>query len=623
MSDHFLMTASSNHYITLGLTIEASEEDVKKAYKKLAVKYHPDKTKDKKHHELFIKIQEAYETLKDPVKKREYDSKRQLHRGPLRQSPATSTYDTSRTSTFGFYQHFYSNYNNSGIYERQRRAQEEKKKRDEENLAAWAAKEAKARVSEQLRRDAENQLRKEKAKKEQKEKERKWDEELERMRESVLYNERKREAFRKEWERSFSNFTQTDLLDQQYLSQRRKNNGFNSRSLNSRENTNTNTFSSDKSSSANGKGNNPSNPIILDGDKAENNHRENVLDRKDTIKEGRRDSGSEYEEDFVSAENSVAEEQGKHKEKDEDKGKDEDKENGNRQHFRNVEELFSANMNIRSKPEPTKLSQKRLSFSPTRQKPGYAPQSFTRKESPPQTKTEDNKTPKRAKKSPEPPNSGIQNNYSDSFFFQDLKNNLGTNIEDVDLSEVLDTLPGELDRTRRFKDDGNVHLHTKKPKIFEYTNGFSKADTLHMPVNKNSVKGYSAPSDKSKRVLTMLDLHASPKIHSCIPPSPPLAILSSHINKDIWYNYVSLIRKYQLDFLNYKKHIVQYQLERSKKDDEHFEMINSSSSSFEVYLQCLERDAKVLYEYNELVRIFTDTMRVYKQNCNWVKMTGI
>ena len=121
----------------------------------------------------------------------------------------------------------------------------------------------------------------------------------------------------------------------------------------------------------------------------------------------------------------------------------------------------------------------------------------------------------------------------------------------------------------------------------------------------------------------MLDLHASPKIHSCIAPNPPHAILSSQINKDIWYNYVSLIRKYQLDFLNYKKHIVQYQLERSKKDEEHFEMINSSSSSFEVYLQCLERDAKVLYEYNELVRIFTDTMRVYKQNCNWVKMTGI
>ena len=52
-------------------------------------------------------------------------------------------------------------------------------------------------------------------------------------------------------------------------------------------------------------------------------------------------------------------------------------------------------------------------------------------------------------------------------------------------------------------------------------------------------------------------------------------------------------------------------------------MINSSSSSFEIYLQCLERDAKVLYEYNELVRIFTDTMMVYKQNCNWVKMTGL
>ena len=612
------MAVGSNHYITLGLTIEASEEDVKKAYKKLAVKYHPDKTKDKKHHELFIKIQEAYETLKDPVKKREYDSRSLLHRSPLRQLHATSTYDTSRTSTYGFYQQFYSNYNNSGIYERQKRAQEEKKKRDEENLAAWAAKEAKARVSEQLRRDAENQLKKEKAKKEQKEKERKWDEELERMRESVLYNERKREAFRKEWERSFSNFTQTDLLDQQYLSQRWKNDDSRRKSLDSREKYNIRPFNSDKASSANGKGNNPSNPIVLDGDKAESDLREETLEKAKSVEEGHRDSISADEEDFVSAENSVEDNQGKRKEKG-----DEDKENGSRQHFRDVEDLFSANMNIRSKPEPTKLSQKRLSVSPTRQKPGYAPQSFARRESAQQTKTDNNRTPKRAKKSPEPHNSIFHNKPSDSFFFQDLKNNLGASIEDVDLSDVFDTLPGGLDRTRRHKDDSNVYLHNKRPKIFEYTDGFSRADTLHMPVNKNSVKGHSAPPDKSRRVLTMLDLHASPKIHSCIAPNPPPAILSSQINKDIWYNYVSLIRKYQLDFLNYKKHIVQYQLERSKKDEEHFEMINSSSSSFEVYLQCLERDAKVLYEYNELVRIFTDTMRVYKQNCNWVKMTGI
>jgi DnaJ-class molecular chaperone len=35
-----------NYYVTLGLTIGASEEDIKKAFKKLAIKYHPDKNKD-------------------------------------------------------------------------------------------------------------------------------------------------------------------------------------------------------------------------------------------------------------------------------------------------------------------------------------------------------------------------------------------------------------------------------------------------------------------------------------------------------------------------------------------------------------------------------------------------
>jgi DnaJ-class molecular chaperone len=57
-------------YDVLGLTKEASPEDIKKAYRKLAREHHPDKGGDP---EKFKKVQEAYETLSDPQKRSNFD----------------------------------------------------------------------------------------------------------------------------------------------------------------------------------------------------------------------------------------------------------------------------------------------------------------------------------------------------------------------------------------------------------------------------------------------------------------------------------------------------------------------------------------------------------------------
>ena len=59
-----------NYYDTLGVTKDASPDEIKKAYRKLASKHHPDKGGDTKQ---FQDVQVAYETLSDPVKKSEYD----------------------------------------------------------------------------------------------------------------------------------------------------------------------------------------------------------------------------------------------------------------------------------------------------------------------------------------------------------------------------------------------------------------------------------------------------------------------------------------------------------------------------------------------------------------------
>ncbi len=63
-----------DYYKTLGVSKNATQDEIKKAYRKLAVKYHPDKTKgDKAKEEMFKEINEAYEVLKDPEKRKKYD----------------------------------------------------------------------------------------------------------------------------------------------------------------------------------------------------------------------------------------------------------------------------------------------------------------------------------------------------------------------------------------------------------------------------------------------------------------------------------------------------------------------------------------------------------------------
>ena len=85
----------NEYYRTIGVQPDASQNDLKKAYRNLAKKYHPDLHPGDQEAEVrFKEINEAYEILSDPDKRKEYDEKQQTtqrHQTSTKTKPATHT----------------------------------------------------------------------------------------------------------------------------------------------------------------------------------------------------------------------------------------------------------------------------------------------------------------------------------------------------------------------------------------------------------------------------------------------------------------------------------------------------------------------------------------------------
>lgn len=93
------MNTAPNYYEVLGIAVNASSSEIKAAFKKLALQYHPDVYKGADAHERMRVILRAYQTLNDPALRQQYDMQHSKYAKNRGSSPNIYDYSTASAST--------------------------------------------------------------------------------------------------------------------------------------------------------------------------------------------------------------------------------------------------------------------------------------------------------------------------------------------------------------------------------------------------------------------------------------------------------------------------------------------------------------------------------------------
>src|SRR5258708_23820877 len=103
--------AQKDFYQTLGVSKTASIEEIKKAYRKLALQYHPDRNKTKEAEVKFKEINRAYEVLSDQQKRTTYD---ELGHAAFEQGAGQGPFGGAQSGQYGPFTYSYSNGGSEG-----------------------------------------------------------------------------------------------------------------------------------------------------------------------------------------------------------------------------------------------------------------------------------------------------------------------------------------------------------------------------------------------------------------------------------------------------------------------------------------------------------------------------
>ena len=82
-----MTTSKRDYYDVMGIGRDASDEDIKRAFRKLALEYHPDRNKKVGAEERFKEINEAYQVLSDSKKRTDYDQFASILDGAIARIP--------------------------------------------------------------------------------------------------------------------------------------------------------------------------------------------------------------------------------------------------------------------------------------------------------------------------------------------------------------------------------------------------------------------------------------------------------------------------------------------------------------------------------------------------------
>lgn len=201
-----------DYYHILGVEQSASPDEIKRLYRKLAVKLHPDKTDKKEDHERFLQIHQAYEILKDDALRRKYDHENRS-KSSHSSSTAYSSY-TSHTSTsggFGMHGFSYDSEHPSyySFYSRSAREYDNSREREKQETARMAARMAERMMREDMKRRQEEYMRdarqrqqaelREQLEQRLREERDQLRSQAERDQNSSRYTEVKQEAFERQW----------------------------------------------------------------------------------------------------------------------------------------------------------------------------------------------------------------------------------------------------------------------------------------------------------------------------------------------------------------------------------------------------------------------------------------